>query len=59
MGTQEVQLSSARLELDSRRRKKEKMRDETDKVAARVDLWKRFVVPPVDRNPVFMAEINK
>ncbi|XP_029687115.1 outer dense fiber protein 2 isoform X3 [Takifugu rubripes] len=39
----DLQLTSARLELDSRRRKKEKMRDETDKVVAHVDLLKSEV----------------
>lgn len=49
----DLQLTSARLELDSRRRTKEKKRNETDKVVAHVDLLKKFVVPSLHKNHVF------
>lgn len=55
-GTQDLQLTSARLELDASRWTKEKKRDETDKVVAHVDLLKRFVVPSVLKDPDFCHE---
>lgn len=56
--TQDLQLASARLELDSRRRKKDKMRIEMEKAVAHVALLRRFVIPPLREELIFTVEIN-
>ncbi len=45
VGVQDAQLAKARLERDSRRRQKEQMTDETDKLVSHVELLKRSVSP--------------
>lgn len=42
VGEQDVQLTKARLERDSRRQQKEQMTDETDKLVAQIEFLKRF-----------------
>lgn len=60
MGTQDLQLTSARLELDSRKRTKEKKRNDTDKVGPHVDLLKRLVVPYKKKKILLsITKINK
>lgn len=43
-GTQDDQLQTARLERDSKRRQKEQMTDEKNKLVAHIELLKRFVI---------------
>lgn len=43
-GTQDDQLQTVRLERDSKRRQKEQMTDEKNKLVAHIELLKRFVI---------------
>lgn len=56
VGKQDAQLADARLERDSRRRQKEQMTDETNKLVAHVELLKRLVISLLPL--FFIAEIN-
>lgn len=55
VGAQDAQLANARLEEDSRRRQKEQVTDEKDRLVAHIELLKRLVISLLHTPPLFIV----